>query len=78
MAASSSAWALAALNKQIATGEWRKWEERWDWLIEAITVIRQLWTGQDVSFKGKYHTTPSTPSCTTPRAPDPTADHRER
>ena len=25
-------------------------------LIEAITVIRQLWTGKDVSFKGKYYT----------------------
>ena len=45
-----------ALNEQIATGEWPKWQERWDRLIEAITVIRQLWTGQDVSFKGKYYT----------------------
>jgi alkanesulfonate monooxygenase SsuD/methylene tetrahydromethanopterin reductase-like flavin-dependent oxidoreductase (luciferase family) len=34
-----------ALNEQIATGEWPKWQERWDRLIEAITVIRQLWTG---------------------------------
>jgi alkanesulfonate monooxygenase SsuD/methylene tetrahydromethanopterin reductase-like flavin-dependent oxidoreductase (luciferase family) len=45
-----------APNEQIATGEWPKWEERWDRLIEAITVIRQLWTRQDVSFKGKYYT----------------------
>ena len=45
-----------ALNEQIATGEWPKWQERWDRLVEAITVIRQLWTGQDVSFKGKYYT----------------------
>ena len=33
-----------------------KWQERWDRLIEAITVIRQLWTGENVSFKGKYYT----------------------
>nr|WP_294545807.1 TIGR03557 family F420-dependent LLM class oxidoreductase [uncultured Rhodopila sp.] len=45
-----------ALNEQAATGEWPKWQERWDRLIEAITVIRQLWSGQDVAFKGKYYT----------------------
>jgi F420-dependent hydroxymycolic acid dehydrogenase len=45
-----------ALNEQIATGEWPRWQERWDRLVEAISVIRQLWTGQDVSFKGKYYT----------------------
>jgi F420-dependent hydroxymycolic acid dehydrogenase len=44
-----------ALNEQIATGEWPKWQERWDRLIEAITIIRQLWTGQDVFFKGRYY-----------------------
>jgi TAT-translocated FGD2 family F420-dependent dehydrogenase len=45
-----------ALNEEAATGEWPKWQERWDRLIEAIAVIRQLWTGQDVAFKGKYYT----------------------
>jgi TAT-translocated FGD2 family F420-dependent dehydrogenase len=44
-----------ALNEQAATGMWPKWLERWDRLIEAMTVIRQLWTGQAVSFKGKYY-----------------------
>jgi TAT-translocated FGD2 family F420-dependent dehydrogenase len=44
-----------ALNEQVATGMWPKWQERWDRLIEAITVIRQLWTGKDVSFKGQYY-----------------------
>ncbi len=44
-----------ALNEQAATGEWPKWQERWDRLIEAITVIRQLWTGENVAFKGKYY-----------------------
>ena len=45
-----------ALNESAATGTWPKWQERWDRLIEAMTVIRQLWTGQDVSFKGRYYT----------------------
>jgi F420-dependent hydroxymycolic acid dehydrogenase len=45
-----------ALNEQAATGEWPHWQERWDRLIEAIAIIRQLWTGQDTAFKGKYYT----------------------
>jgi len=45
-----------ALNEQAGTGEWPKWQERWDRLIEAITVIRQLWAGQEVSHRGKYYT----------------------
>ncbi|MBV8870257.1 MAG: TIGR03557 family F420-dependent LLM class oxidoreductase [Acetobacteraceae bacterium] len=45
-----------ALNEQAGTGAWPKWQERWDRLIEAIDVIRQLWTGQEVSHKGTYYT----------------------
>jgi F420-dependent hydroxymycolic acid dehydrogenase len=45
-----------ALNEQAATGTWPKWQERWDRLIEAITIIRQLWSGENVSYKGKYFT----------------------
>lgn len=45
-----------ALNEQAATGMWPKWQERWDRLIEAIDIIRQLWTGQDVSHKGNFYT----------------------
>jgi alkanesulfonate monooxygenase SsuD/methylene tetrahydromethanopterin reductase-like flavin-dependent oxidoreductase (luciferase family) len=45
-----------ALNEQAATGAWPKWQERWDRLIEGMTIIRQLWTGENVSFKGKYYT----------------------
>jgi TAT-translocated FGD2 family F420-dependent dehydrogenase len=44
-----------ALNEQAATGDWPKWQERWDRLIEAMTVIRQLWSGNPVSFKGKFY-----------------------
>jgi len=45
-----------ALNEEAATGEWPKWQERWDRLIEAIAIIRALWTGEDVSHKGTYYT----------------------
>ncbi len=45
-----------ALNEQAATGLWPKWQERWDRLIEAIGIIRQLWTGQTVPHKGTYYT----------------------
>jgi TAT-translocated FGD2 family F420-dependent dehydrogenase len=45
-----------ALNEQVATGAWPKWQERWDRLIEAIAIIRQLWAGQHVSHKGNYYT----------------------
>ena len=44
-----------ALNEQAATGQWPKWEERWERLIEAIGIIRALWTGNPVHHKGKYY-----------------------
>ena len=45
-----------ALNEQAATGSWPDWGERWARLIEAIGIIRRLWTGQHVSHGGKYYT----------------------
>jgi TAT-translocated FGD2 family F420-dependent dehydrogenase len=44
-----------ALNEQAATGQWPKWQERWDRLIEAITITRELWSGKQVSYKGTYY-----------------------
>ncbi len=44
-----------ALNEAAATGDWPKWQERWDRLIEAITIIRQMWSGQHVSHQGTYY-----------------------
>ncbi len=43
-----------ALNEQAATGTWPEWRARWDRLIEAISVIRQLWTGETVAHKGAF------------------------
>jgi TAT-translocated FGD2 family F420-dependent dehydrogenase len=45
-----------ALNEQAATGNWPKWQERWDRLIEAMQIIRELWSGQTVSHTGQYYT----------------------
>jgi len=45
-----------ALNEQAATGQWPPWRERWDRLIEAVAIIRQLWTGQSVQHKGAHYT----------------------
>ncbi len=45
-----------ALNEQAATGEWPVWRERWDRLIEAVRIIRQLWTGRTVQHTGAHYT----------------------
>ena len=45
-----------ALNEQAATGEWPAWRERWDRLIEAVTIIRQLWAGKPLQHKGAHYT----------------------
>jgi F420-dependent hydroxymycolic acid dehydrogenase len=45
-----------ALNEQAATGEWPAWRERWDRLVEAVTIIRQLWTGKPLQHKGVHYT----------------------
>jgi TAT-translocated FGD2 family F420-dependent dehydrogenase len=44
-----------ALNEQAATGEWPAWRERWDRLIEAVTIIRQLWSGEPVKHRGAHY-----------------------
>jgi TAT-translocated FGD2 family F420-dependent dehydrogenase len=45
------------LNEQAGTGQWGPYPERHDRLIEAIQLIRQLWSGQRVSFQGRYFQT---------------------
>jgi alkanesulfonate monooxygenase SsuD/methylene tetrahydromethanopterin reductase-like flavin-dependent oxidoreductase (luciferase family) len=51
-----TAQAQPSQHSKAAVGTWPKWQERWDRLIEAVIIIRQLWTGENVSFKGKYYT----------------------
>ncbi|HJS91008.1 MAG TPA: TIGR03557 family F420-dependent LLM class oxidoreductase [Steroidobacteraceae bacterium] len=45
-----------ALNEQAATGQWPSWRERWDRLIEAVSIIRELWTGREVHYRGEHYT----------------------
>ncbi len=57
------------LNEQAATTQFGPYQERHDRLVEAIQLIRQLWSGQRISFQGRYFQTnqlklydlPSTP-----------------
>jgi TAT-translocated FGD2 family F420-dependent dehydrogenase len=44
------------LNEGAAGGGWGKYAERSERLVEAIKIIRDLWTGEHVKFKGKYWT----------------------
>src|SRR5207248_6619166 len=45
-----------ALNEQAATGMRPAWPERWERLVEAIEIIRALWSGEPVKHQGKYYT----------------------
>jgi F420-dependent hydroxymycolic acid dehydrogenase len=45
-----------ALNEQAATGKWPAWRERWDRLIEAVQIIRGLWSGTALEHKGTHFT----------------------
>ena len=42
------------LNEGAAGGGWGHYQERSERLVEAIKIIRALWTGEHVKFKGKY------------------------
>lgn len=44
-----------ALNEQAGTGQWPKWPERSERLVEATDLIRKLWGGQQVVHQGKYY-----------------------
>jgi F420-dependent hydroxymycolic acid dehydrogenase len=44
-----------ALNEQAATGQWPKWQERSDRLVEATQIIRDLWKGNQVQHQGQFY-----------------------
>jgi len=46
-----------ALNELASTGRFDRYPERHDRLIEAIGLIRKLWTGERVTHKGRYYQT---------------------
>ncbi|WP_093261215.1 F420-dependent hydroxymycolic acid dehydrogenase [Saccharopolyspora shandongensis] len=46
-----------AVNEQAGTGHYGRYAERRDRMVESIGLIRQLWTGQRISFRGRYFQT---------------------
>ena len=45
-----------ALNEAAAAGNWPAWQERWERLAEALSVIRGLWSGEAIQHHGKHYT----------------------
>ncbi len=60
-----------ALNEYSATGEWPAYQARQDRMIEAIEMIRALWTGERVTHHGVYYRTQQAKLYTPPPAPIP-------
>ena len=60
-----------ALNEFAAMGEWPDYAERRDRLAEALNLIRDLWSGETVTFKGKYYQTHKAKLYTAPKSPIP-------
>jgi coenzyme F420-dependent glucose-6-phosphate dehydrogenase len=46
-----------ALNEYAATAYWPDYDERQQMLLEAISLIRELWSGGQVTFNGAYYAT---------------------
>lgn len=46
-----------ALNEQAATGQWDAYPERACRFVEAVELIKALWTGETVTHRGAYYAT---------------------
>lgn len=44
------------LNEGAAGGGWGLYPERAERLVEAVTIMRRLWSGEQVNFHGRYYT----------------------
>jgi TAT-translocated FGD2 family F420-dependent dehydrogenase len=60
-----------AVNEQAGTAHYGRYAERHDRLIEAIALIRELWTGQRISFRGRYFQTDQLKLYDVPTKPPP-------
>lgn len=60
-----------ALNEVPASGEWGDYRERAERLIEAVDVIRQLWSGEVVNCEGQYYPVKNAKLYTVPEAQVP-------
>jgi G6PDH family F420-dependent oxidoreductase len=59
------------LNEHVVGGDWPPIKTRQGMLYEAIDVIRQLWTGDEVDFEGKYYRVEDAKLYSIPDAPPP-------
>jgi coenzyme F420-dependent glucose-6-phosphate dehydrogenase len=60
-----------ALNDYAASGEWPEYRERQDRLREALDLIRLLWSGEVVTYDGRYYRTRKARLYTLPPEPIP-------
>jgi coenzyme F420-dependent glucose-6-phosphate dehydrogenase len=61
-----------ALNEIAVSGrEWPEFKERFARLREAVRLMRELWTGEEVSFQGDYYTTVNATIYDRPEQPVP-------
>lgn len=60
-----------ALNEYASTGMWPGYNERQARMREAIELIRELWTGEEVTHRGKYYQTHKARLYTRPAKPIP-------
>jgi coenzyme F420-dependent glucose-6-phosphate dehydrogenase len=60
-----------ALNEYATTGRWPEYKERQEMLLEAIELMRALWKGENVSFRGQYYQTEKARLFTLPATPVP-------
>lgn len=59
------------LNEHVVGGDWPPIPERQDRLVEAVEVIRKLWTGKEVSHRGEFFRVDSARIYTLPDEPPP-------
>ncbi len=60
-----------ALNEHILGGPWPSADVRLEMLEEAVEVIRELWTGEFVSHRGRHYTVDTARIYTRPESPPP-------
>lgn len=59
------------LNEHVLGQRWPNIETRQEMMVEAVEVMRQLWTGDSVDFAGTYYTVDNARLYTLPDAPPP-------
>src|SRR5690606_34363907 len=60
-----------ALNEHVLGDKWPIAGERLDMLEEAVEVIRELWTGESVTHRGRHYTVENARLYTLPTEPPP-------